>query len=158
MTREQLAAWSRGSGRRALRARIDLACAEPGAVNEHVAATLRVSTLTVGKWRQGFASAGLPGLSDGKRPARPKAELVLSDAERDQLTRWARPAKSAQALARRSRIVLACGRGMDNKHVAAELGVTEGTVACWRGRFLRRRLESPPAPGTRVRSLWCRSS
>lgn len=148
--REQLAAWSRGSGRRALRARIVLACAEPGAVNEHVASTLGVSTLTVGKWRQGFARAGLPGLSDGKRPGRPKAVLVLSDAERDQLTRWARRAKSAQALARRARIVLACGRGMDNKQVAAELGVTEGTVACWRGRFLRRRLEGlvdEPRPG-----------
>ena len=41
------------------------------------------------------------------RPGRPKAELVLTDAEREQLTRWARRAKTAQALALRAKIVLA---------------------------------------------------
>ncbi|MDQ3481615.1 MAG: IS630 family transposase, partial [Actinomycetota bacterium] len=40
------------------------------------------------------------------RTGRPKAELTLTAEERDQLTRWARRAKSAQALALRSRIVL----------------------------------------------------
>ncbi|ARR77777.1 Phosphoribosylaminoimidazole carboxylase catalytic subunit [Mycobacterium intracellulare subsp. yongonense] len=34
--------------------------------------------------------------------------MVLSDEERDQLRGWARRPKSAQALALRSRIVLAC--------------------------------------------------
>jgi transposase len=148
--REQLAVWTRGSGRRGLRARIVLACAEPEARNEQVAATLGVSALTVAKWRQGFAEAGLKGLSDSERPGRPKADLVLTDAERHQLTRWARRAKSAQALALRSRIVLACGRGLSNTRVATQLGVTEGTVARWRGRFLRRRLEGlvdEPRPG-----------
>ena len=37
---------------------------------------------------------------------RPKAELVLTDDERDTLERWARRPKSAQALALRCRIVL----------------------------------------------------
>ncbi|MFN5300335.1 MAG: IS630 family transposase, partial [Planctomycetaceae bacterium] len=35
---------------------------------------------------------------------RPKAELVLSDAERETLVRWSRRAKSAQSLALRCRI------------------------------------------------------
>jgi hypothetical protein len=42
------------------------------------------------------------------RTGRPKAELVLTDVEREELIRWSRRAKSTQALALRSRIVLAC--------------------------------------------------
>jgi hypothetical protein len=44
---------------------------------------------------------------------RPKAELVLSDVERDTLLRWTRRAKTAQALALRARIVLAWCGGCD---------------------------------------------
>jgi len=49
----------------------------------------------------------LTGLADHDRPGRPVAELVLTGAERDQLTRWARRASTAQALALRAKIVLA---------------------------------------------------
>lgn len=45
------------------------------------------------------------------RTGRSKAELLLTPEEREQLTRWARRRKSSQALALRSRIVLACGDG-----------------------------------------------
>jgi transposase len=75
------------------------------------------------------------------RTGRPKAELVLSDVERETLLRWARRRTTAQALALRCRIVLACADGATNKAVAAELGVREQTVARWRGRFVRDRLE-----------------
>ena len=125
-------------------------CAESGAVYERIAADLGVTTMTVTKWRKRFLDAGLDGLVDSERPGRPKAVLALSDAERDQLTRWSRRGKTAQALALRSKIVLECARGLSNKQVAEVLRVTPGTVTRWRGRFLRRRLEGlvdEPRPG-----------
>ena len=81
---------------------------------------------------------------------RPKAELELTDNERETLERWARRPKSSQLLALRSRIVLACGRGLTNTQVSSELGVTMPTVGKWRQRFVERRLDGlldEPRPG-----------
>jgi transposase len=81
---------------------------------------------------------------------RPKALLVLSDVERQTLQQWVRRAKTAQALALRARIVLACAEGTNNKDVAAALGVWPQTVTKWRARFVRDRLEGltdEPRPG-----------
>ena len=75
------------------------------------------------------------------RTGRPKAELKLTDEERAILARWARRARSAQALALRARIVLACAEGRDNKSVAAGLGVHPATVGKWRSRFIGARLD-----------------
>ena len=66
---------------------------------------------------------------------------MLTDAEREQLTRWARRAKSSQALALRSKIVLACAEGLASRDAAARLGVHEDTVGKWRRRFVARRLD-----------------
>ena len=66
---------------------------------------------------------------------------MLTDTERDQLTRWARRAKSSQALALRSKIVLACAEGVPSREVAAQLGAHEDTVGKWRRRFLGQRLD-----------------
>jgi transposase len=75
------------------------------------------------------------------RTGRPKQPLILADDERDLLHRLARRATVAQRLALRARIVLACADGLDNKAVAAKLGVTQATVCKWRGRFLMHRLD-----------------
>ena len=75
------------------------------------------------------------------RTGRPKAVLTLTDAECSQLVSWSRRAKSSQALALRSKIVLACADGADNKSVAAELRCNPVTVGKWRARFIAKRLD-----------------
>ncbi|HEY6795215.1 MAG TPA: IS630 family transposase [Kineosporiaceae bacterium] len=75
------------------------------------------------------------------RTGRPKAELTLTEAERSQLVSWSRRAKSSQALALRSKIVLACADGADNKSVAAQVGCNPVTVGKWRSRFIAKRLD-----------------
>jgi len=67
--------------------------------------------------------------------------LKLTEQERDQLGRWSRRRKSSQAPALRSRTVLACAAGADNKAVAAELGCAQATVGKWRARFVEHRLD-----------------
>jgi transposase len=78
------------------------------------------------------------------------AELVLSVEENNQLSEWTRRHKTGQALALRSRIVLACAQGMANGEVAQRLRVTPQTVGKWRRRFVERRLDGlldEPRPG-----------
>src|SRR5674476_1675918 len=84
------------------------------------------------------------------RTGRPKTELTLTEQEGEQLVRWARRAKSSQALALRCKIVLACAKGTDNKGVAAQLNCAVATVGKWRGRFVAERLDgllNEPRPG-----------
>ena len=57
------------------------------------------------------------------------------------MTRWSRRAKSSQALALRSKIVLACAEGHNNKTVAEQLGCARVTVGKWRARFVEHRLD-----------------
>ena len=81
---------------------------------------------------------------------RPKAELVLSESEREQLMALTLRRKTAQALALRARIVLACAEGAENKAVAARLRVTQQTVGKWRTRFVEHRVDGlldAPRPG-----------
>lgn len=84
------------------------------------------------------------------RTGRPKQVLELTAEEREQLVRWERRRKSSQALALRSRIVLACAEGAANTEVAAACGVSTNTVSKWRRRFCELRLDGlsdDPRPG-----------
>ena len=78
--------------------------------------------------------------------------LLLDDVEREALERWTRRATSAQALALRARIVLACA-GPEVPAIVAvarQLGVAPDTVRKWRRRFLADRLDGlvdEPRPG-----------
>ena len=77
-------------------------------------------------------------------------EVVLSESEREQLESWARRGKSAQALALRSRIVLAAAEGLKNTEIAARLSVDHTTARKWRTRFAKDRLDGlldEPRPG-----------
>src|SRR5437899_10374516 len=77
------------------------------------------------------------------RRGRPKAPLTLSDEERETLERWARRPTTAQALAQRARIVLACVSGRDNSAVAVEARVTRQPVGRWRRRLVAKRVARP---------------
>jgi transposase-like protein len=61
--------------------------------NAGAAQALGVAVKSVSKWRRQFADQRLAGLEDAAPVGRRKAELVLTDAERSQLVRWARRAK-----------------------------------------------------------------
>jgi transposase len=67
--------------------------------------------------------------------------LDLTEAERVELVALASRRSTAQALALRARIVLACASGERNKAVAARLGLDRQTVGKWRQRFVEQRLD-----------------
>lgn len=61
--------------------------------------------------------------------------------ERQTLQGWVSRRKSAQALALRARVVLACAEDRSNGEVAHLIGVDIGTVRKWRNRFAAKRLD-----------------
>jgi transposase len=67
-------------------------------------------------------------------------KIVLSEAERAELTHLVRSKRTSVRLAQRARIVLLAARGMQNREIAAELGVGRVQVARWRERYARARL------------------
>ena len=79
------------------------------------------------------------------------APLGLDEVERAELTSLASRRSTAQALALRARIILACAEGEQSKIVAARLAIDPETVSKWRRRFAERRLEGlwdEPRSGT----------
>ena len=69
------------------------------------------------------------------------AEIVLSDEERDELTKLARSKLSSVRLASRARIVLLAAKGMQNKDIAEQLKIGRVQVSRWRERYVESRLE-----------------
>ena len=84
------------------------------------------------------------------RTGRPKATLMLTPQERDTLESWVARRTTAQALALRARIILACAEGGFDTDVAHRLHINRGTVGKWRVRFLKQRADGlldEPRPG-----------
>src|ERR1700740_276704 len=79
------------------------------------------------------------------------APLELNEIERTELTSLASRRSTAQGLALRARIILACVEGEQSKVVATRLGIDPDTVGKWRGRVAEDRLEGlgdEPRSGT----------
>ncbi len=72
---------------------------------------------------------------------RPLEPLSLCEGERSELSSLAARRKTAQALAKRARLVLLSSEGMPNIEVAARLSIDKATIGKWRRRFLSDRLD-----------------
>jgi transposase len=84
------------------------------------------------------------------RRGRPKRIVELTTEQREELLRWTRRPTTAQALALRARIILACAEGGDDVEVAARLGIIRDTVGRWRRRFVEHGADGlldEPRPG-----------
>ncbi len=76
--------------------------------------------------------------------------IELAESEREQLESWSRRHTSAQALALRSRIVLAAAGGASNTEIGRRLAIKTDTARKWRNRFAADRLDGlldEPRPG-----------
>jgi transposase len=74
----------------------------------------------------------------------------LTEDERSQLVSWSRRSTSANALAVRSRIVLAAADGLNNTAIADKLDIHASSARKWRTRFVADRLDGlldEPRPG-----------
>src|SRR5437868_6259942 len=94
--RSKLAAWARRpktAQRLALRARIVLAAAT-GRSSTAIAADLRVTLPTVGKWRRRFLDRRLDGLADEPRPGPPR---TITDARVEEVVTKTLESKPANA-------------------------------------------------------------
>lgn len=67
--------------------------------------------------------------------------VELDEAERAELMSLASRRKTAQALALRARIILACAEGGQSKVIAERMGLDRETVGRWRRRFMAQRME-----------------
>jgi transposase len=85
------------------------------------------------------------------RTGRPLTPITVTNDQRATLQSWTRRSKTAQALALRARIILACAEGKPNGVVASLMRVRQQTVCKWRSRFVNKGLEGlldEPRPGT----------
>jgi transposase len=77
-------------------------------------------------------------------------KLEIADADRERLVSWTRRQKTGQALALRSRIILACAEGHKNIQVAKQERTTNATVGKWRQRYVEFGIDGlmdEPRPG-----------
>lgn len=78
-------------------------------------------------------------------------QIVLTDAERVQLTKWSRGRTTPARLVQRAQIVLLAAEGLESKQIASQLRCTRRTVSRWRNRFAESRIPGivtdAPRPG-----------
>ena len=67
---------------------------------------------------------------------RPKAELILTSEQREQLSAMAASRSLAAGLVMRARIILMSAEGQSNLTIATRLRLSQATVGQWRRRFL----------------------
>jgi transposase len=112
----------------ARRARVVLACAEPGATNLGVARALGVSRPTVATWRRRFAAHRLEGLVDAPRPGAPRR---IGDKEVERLVALTLEEAPANATHWSTRAMAKLGRDEPDRgqpHLARRLGRALGTI------------------------------
>lgn len=81
---------------------------------------------------------------------RRKTEVHLTESQREELLRWTRRPTTAQALALRARIILACEQGGHDGEVGKRAGAGRVTVGKWRRRYLALGIDGlldEPRPG-----------
>src|SRR5262245_40827279 len=71
---------------------------------------------------------------------RPKAPLVLSAEEREELERLTKRARVNRSIAFRAKVVLACADGSTSTDVARRCRTSNQTVCKWRKRFVEHRV------------------
>lgn len=76
------------------------------------------------------------------RTGRPKAPLVLTETEQDELRRASRRTRTNRQLAFRAKLVLSCAQGLNNREVARRHHTSDQTVCKWRKRFVEGRMAS----------------
>jgi len=67
--------------------------------------------------------------------------IILTDEQKNELTRLSRSGRASVRLAERSRIVLLAAQGLQNKEIAEQLGIGRVQVARWRQRYLESGIE-----------------
>jgi len=107
--------------------------------------------------RAAIASVNTAGASTGshaaaarRRGIRRTAGLRVEAGGKSELTALTRKHGAPQALTERTRIVLAAAAGLNNKEIAARVGVCAATAGTWRNRFTKRRMDGlsdEPRPG-----------
>lgn len=84
------------------------------------------------------------------RTGRPKADLVLTANQREELERISKSRSLAHGLVQRAKMILLSSQGISNVEVARQVGVSNATVGTWRRRFIHQGvagLYDEPKPG-----------
>ena len=81
--------------------------------------------------------------------------LILSNDEREELTRWAQSRTLPAGDVFRARLILALADGLSYHEIEKKLDTSSPTIARWRKRFEKQRMEglNPQHKGSRPRTV-----